>query len=204
MKCTGSTDYTALACASTAAVECAIMFSNGVAFIRGGEETFQSKRVSAEDLATYGYDRTQEIDGEYVSSNSYRLSDYTNAIRWDRKIKIGTVNTLQYYNAIKAASQARKLLPKYNKQELDAHAPWESSSPMNFWNRGDGSTVIGMKNNDYFFFIAGCNSDNIPFSAINSYQTEIFNSNPAYDWKTNSGSDYLKMGWYMCICVTHS
>ncbi len=204
MKCTGSDSYTALACASTSAVECAIMFSNGVAFIRGGEETFQSKRVSAEDLATYGYERTAKIDDEYISSNSYRLSDYTNAIRWDRKIKIGTVNTYQYYEAIKKATNTRQELPKYNKQQLDAAPPWESSSVMNFWNRGDGSTVIGMKNNDYFFFIAGCNDDNIPFSAIGSYQTELFNSNPAYDWKTNSGSDYLKMGWYMCICVTHS
>jgi hypothetical protein len=73
---------------------------------------------------------------------------------------------------------------------------------MNFWNRDDGSTVVGMKNNDYFFFIAGCNDANIPFSAISSYQVEVFNSNPAYDWKSHSGTNYLKMGWYMCICIT--
>ena len=204
MSCTGSEDYTALACAATAAIECSIMFSNGVAFIRGGEETFQNKHVSADDLALYGYERTALVDGEYVSSNSYRLSDYTNAFRWDRKISIGAVQTEQYYNAIKAAVHTRDLLPKYNKQQLDEHVPWESSSPMNFWGRGEESTVIGMKNNDYFFFIAGCNEDNIPFDAIGSYQTELFNSNPAYDWKAHSGSDYLKMGWYMCICITHS
>ena len=202
MKATGSADYTALACASTAAVECAIMFSNGVAFIRGGEETFQSKHVSAEDLATYGYERTAKIGDEYVSSNSYRLSDYTNAMRWDRKVKIGSVNTKQYYDAIKDSVATREVLPKYNKQQLDEHVPWDSGSPMNFWNRGDGSTVIGMKNNDYFFFIAGCNDDNIPFSAINQYQVEMFNSNPAYNWKTHSGTNYLKLGWYMCVCLT--
>ena len=202
MKATGSDQYTALACAATAAVEDAIMFSNGVAFIRGGEETFQSKHVSAEDLALYGYERTAKIGDEYISSNSYRLSDYTNAMRWDRKISIGSVQTKQYYDAIKDAVHARDNLPKYNKQQLDEHVPWDSGSPMNFWNRGDGSTVIGMKNNDYFFFIAGCNDDNIPFSAINSYQVEVFNSNPAYNWKSHSGTNYLKLGWYMCVCVT--
>ena len=202
MKCTGAEDYTALACAATAAVEDAIMFSNGVAFIRGGEEVFQSKEVSAEDLARYGYDRTVEIDGKYISSNSYRLSDYTNAIRWDRKISIGSVQTTQYYNAIKTAVHARELLTKYNKQQLDDNPPWEPSSPMNFWGRGNGSTVLGMKNNDYFFFIAGCNDANISFSAITTYKVEVFNSNPAYDWKAHSGSNYLKLGWYMCVCLT--
>ena len=202
MKNTGSVEYTALACAATAAVEDAIMFSNGVAFIRGGEEVFQSKEVSAKDLETYGYDRTAKIGDVYVSSNSYRLSDYTNAIRWSRKINIGSVQTKQYYDAIKTAVHARDSLPKYNKEQLDAHVPWESSSPMNFWNRGDKSTVIGMKNNDYFFFIAGCNDNNIDFAAITTYNVEVFNSNPAYDWQSHSGSNYLKLGWYMCVCLT--
>ena len=204
MKATGSEDYKALACAATSAVECSVMVSNGVAFIRGGEETFQSKRVSAEDLALYGYDRTVEIDGEYVSSNSYRLSDYTNAMRWDRKISIGTVQTKQYYDAIKDTVHVRDLLPKRDSAYMHAHVPWDSSSDLNVWGKGDKQTVLGMKNGDYFFFIAGCNEDNIPFDAISSYQTELFNSNPAYNWKTHSGSDYLKMGWYMCICITHS
>jgi pullulanase len=198
----GYNDYPGLPCAATAAVESTIMFSNGVALMRGGEETFQSKKVSQADLDEYGYDRTVKIRGDYISSNSYHLSDATNAFKWDRKISIDGVNTKQYFDAIKDAVKARKQLTKYNKEQLDVYNPFSSTSPINVWNRGDGSTVIGMKNGEYFFFVAGCNNNNIPFGAINEYNKQVFSSNPAYDWKSHSGSDYLKLGWFMCVCLT--
>ena len=194
-------DYPGLCCAATAAVECTIMFSNGVAFMRGGEETFQSKEVSQEDLELYGYDRTVEIRGKRISDNSYRLSDYTNAFRWDRKIEIDGVSTYGYYEAIKDAVHARNNLTKYNKDELDAHNPFDEHSPMNVWGRGNGSTVIGMKNGEYFFFVAGCNEDNISFGAITTYNKKVFCSNPA-DGGYYAGSDYIKLGWYTCVCLT--
>ncbi len=197
-----TSDWPGLSCAATAATECTIMFSNGVAFMRGGEETFQSKEVSAEDLAEYGDDRTVLIRGKYISSNSYRLSDYTNAFRWDRKISIDGVSTTKYFDAIKDAVHARNKIAKYTKEDLVAHSPFSSSSPMNIWNHGNGSTVIGMKNGEYFFFVAGCNDNNIPFDAIKSYNKQVFSSNPAYNWKEASGTDYLKLGWYMCVCLT--
>ena len=197
-------DYPGMACAVTSAVECAILVSNGVAFVRGGEEVFHSKEVSAEDIAEYGYERTVLIRGKYISSNSYRLSDYTNAFRWDRKIEISGVSTLSYYQAIAKAVQARKTLRKYTKADLDAHSPFSSGSPLNVWGRGDGSTTVGMYNNGTFFFLSGYNNDTIPFDAIGSMNTELFSSNPAYDWKAQSaaaGSGVLKMGWSMCICI---
>ena len=196
-----NSDYPGLACAATAAVECSIMFSNGVAFIRGGEETFQSKEVSEQDLAEYGYDRTVQIRGKYVSSNSYRLSDYTNAFRWDKKVSINGVKTTDYFQAIADAVHARNSITKYTKEQLDAYDPFSSSSPINVWNRGSGSTVLGMKNGDYFFFVAGCNNDNIPFDAITTYNKQVFCSNPKSGGYT-AGSNYIKLGWYTCVCLT--
>ena len=196
-----NSDYPGLCCAATAAVESTIMFSNGVAFMRGGEEIFQSKEVSSEDLALYGTDRTVVIRGKRISDNSYRLSDYTNAFRWDRKISIEGVNTKKYFDAIKDAVHARDNITKYNKAQLDAKSPWSSTSPMNVWNRGTGSTVLGMKNGDYFFFVAGVNDDNISFGAINEYNKQVFCSNPAAGGYV-AGADYIKLGWYTCVCLT--
>ena len=196
-----NSDYPGLSCAATTAIECTIMFSNGVAFIRGGEETFQSKEVSAADIELYGYDRTVLVRGKYISSNSYRLSDYTNAFRWDRKISINGVTTFDYYQEIAKAVHTRDTLTKYTKEELDAHSPFSSSSPMNVWNRGSGSTVLGMKNGDFFFFVAGCNNDDISFAAITTYNKQVFCSNPkpgGYEAKSNA----IKLGWYTCVCLT--
>ena len=196
-----SSDFPGLACAATAAVESTVMFSNGVALMRGGEEIFQSKEVSAEELELYGYDRTYEVRGKRISNNSYRLSDYTNAFRWDRKIAIDGVRTTDYFNAIKDAVHARSKITKYDKQQLDAHNPFNSSSPMNVWNRGDGSTVLGMKNGEYFFFVAGVNNDSIPFSSINTHNKKVFCSNPAEGgYVAQTGA--IKLGWYTCVCLT--
>ena len=196
-----NSDYPGLACAATAAVESTVMFSNGVALMRGGEEIFQSKVVSQADLDEYGTERTVLIRGKYVSSNSYHLSDATNAFKWDRKIAIEGKSVLGYYNAIKDAVHARNIIAKYDKAQTDAHSPFSSTSPMNVWNRGDGSTVLGMKNGDYFFFLAGCNEDDIPFDAITQYNKKVFCSNPAdggYEAKAAS----IKLGWYTCVCLT--
>ncbi len=191
-------------CAATSAVECTVMMSNGVAFIQGGQECFLSKKVSQADIDKYGYERTVKIDNYYVSSNSYRLSDYTNAIKWDRKISIDSTSTTAYYEAMKNAVHTRNQMKKYSYEELQANNPYSGSSPFNVYGHGDGKTIIGLHNNGYNFFVAGNTGENCVNGEV-SYGGNVnadhiaFASNPAnYGFDKITGG--IKMYWYSCVC----
>lgn len=189
-------------CAAVAAVESTIMMSNGVAFIQGGQECFLTKEVSAEDLAKYGTDRTILIEGKRVSDNSYRLSDYTNSIKWDRKIAIGTTSTNVYYQAIKDAVHTRNQMAKYDYDYLQTHNPYSSSSSFYVEGHGNGKTIIHMKNQAYDFFVAGNTGENCvnghwDFSTAG--RTIPFASNPVnHGFDPDAGG--IKLYWYSCVC----
>ena len=201
----GTNDYPGLPCAATIACECAIMFSNGVAFIHGGEEVFRNKVVSAEDIAQYGYEATMTINGKTVSHNSYHLSDYTNSYKWDRKIEIDGVSTTEYVAELAKAIHLRSSLAKYSKSDLQAHSPYSSGSNLNVWNQGNGSTCIGMKNNNHFLFLAGCTSGEIDFAAYDDsgFNVQAFCSNPKGGGFSHPSYGKIKLGWATCVCLTN-
>ncbi len=194
-----------LACAAVSAVECAIMFSNGIAFIHGGEEVFRCKEVSSpEDLALVKESDTHMINGKKICHNSYNLSDDVNAYRWDRKIKIGDVSTIGYVEELTKAIHARNNLKKYSYDDLVAHNPYSDSSPFNVWGFGSGKTSIGIKNESYFCFISGVNSETIPFGAYYTYPHDlVFTSNktPTYNgYEEDQANNGIKLGWYTTVC----
>lgn len=200
--------YPGIAIAATAAVECTILFSNGVAFIQGGEELFRSKEISDEELATVtnAKNNAVKINGKNISHNSYNLGDFTNSFKWDRKISIDGVKTTPYINEIIKAVELRKTLTKYSYEELQKNNPYDSNSPFNIWNYGDGSTCIGVKNGNYFFFLSGCNDQNIPFGAYDSegYNEQVFCSNPVGGGFSHPETGYIRLGWGTCVCLTNS
>ena len=203
----GTNDFPGIVCAASTAVNCAIMFSNGVAFMQGGEELFRTKVVSSGDLEQYGNSDTTVIAGKTISHNSYRLSDYTNAYDWSRKISVGSVYVLDYVQELEKAIALRSSLTKYDYDQLNAagHNPFDSGSPMNVWNQGDGSCTVAMKNGDYFFFINGQSSDDIPFGAYNgspAYNKQVFCSNPKSGGFSNPSTGYIRLGWSTCVCLT--
>ena len=200
-------DHISLACLATASCETAIMMSNGIAFIQGGEELFRSKVIT-----DYDYEHTQNakknavtINGEHISHNSYNLSDETNSFKWDRKIHIGDVDTKVYWNAIMVSIHTRKDLTFYAYEDFEA---WDASGipssdrPINTWNEGVGSTVVAMKNNDYFFFLAGCNNEDISFGALSNKFIDVFCSNVVPGgYQRKRGAIYL--GWYTSLCLVY-
>lgn len=199
-------DYPGIACAAVTAVECTILFSNGAAFIQGGEELFRSKVVTDEDYQAYGGKDTVTINGQHISHNSYNLSDETNSYKWDRKISIGNTSTNDYVQEIEKAIALRSTLKHYDYLDLQTNNPYVSSSPMNVWNYGNGSTCLGMKNGDYFFFLSGCNDEAISFGAYDSdgYNQQAFCSNPKSGGFTHFDVGYIKLGWATCVCLTNS
>ena len=206
--------YPADVCNAIVAVESAVLFSNSVAFIQGGEELFRSKEVKTEDdlklIAKVDeeghqyYEKTNVINGKIISHDSYNLSDDVNAYKWDRKICIGSTSTLNYVEQIEAAVHLRKFLPKYSKEDMDAHAPYTAGSPLYAWGVGagdgwGGKTAIGVKNGYYYFFIVGQTDDSIAFNEYESgYNQVVFGS------CTHPGTGQIKLGWSTCVCLTDS
>ena len=76
-------------CRAVTATNIAVMLSNGVAFMQGGEELYRTKIVSNEDAKEI---RPAEdyvvINGKNIAHNAYKSPDSTNAFDWGRKISV--------------------------------------------------------------------------------------------------------------------
>lgn len=201
-------DNPGLACAAVSAVECAIMFSNGIAFMQGGEEVFRSKEVkSAADKELVKESDSHMIKGKLITHNAYNLSDDVNAFRWERKIKIGDVSTKGYVEEMAKAIKLRNSLKKYDYADLQAHNPYSKDSSFNVWGFGGGKTSIAIRNDNYFCFISGCNEDVIPFGAYYDGTDKVaFTSNKTEDYNgfvpAGEGEGKgIKLGWYTTVCL---
>ena len=189
----------ALACAAVSAVECAIMFSNGIALMQGGEEVFRTKQVtSAADKKLVKESDSHTIKGKLVTHNAYNLSDDVNAFRWDRKIAIGSTSTLEYVQSMAKAIKLRSKLAKYDYDALSKNSPFSDASPFNVWGQGDGSTAIGVKNDHYFCFVCGINNTDqvTPFDTSLVQATEFSANGKGYDNVTGG----VKMWWFSTVC----
>ncbi len=150
----GTINYPTSAIASATAAQCAVLMSNGTAFIQGGEELFRSKEITdSEDLKIAKASDYEMINGKIISHNAYNLSDKVNAFRWDRKISVGGVSTTKYFNAMKEAIAAKKAMTKYTKAQLASADPFTSGNPLNVQGRGDGSTSVTLYNSGYAFSV---------------------------------------------------
>lgn len=218
----GKQDYPGMALAATVCAESAVLVSNGVGFIQGGEELFRSKVVkSAADkekikqVDTKGnvtYKDTVTINGKMISHNSYNLSDEVNAFDYSRKIEVDGVSTKKYYDAILEAVAARKQMKKFTLGDMKSMS---GGNTVNCWtnaSNGGSGMVIGMANESskgsYYFFISGEVEEKMGFGNVTS-STCIASSNKAY----GAGKGYvvqdvtysdgfvgkgIKMGWSSC------
>jgi pullulanase len=59
-----------------------VSFGAGIPFIHAGEEIMRTKIAEADDEDEYVF----EINGQRISHNSYKSSDFTNSFKWDRKV----------------------------------------------------------------------------------------------------------------------
>jgi pullulanase len=67
---------------ASVAVNSTVLFSQGIAFIQGGEEIMRSKRADDDDAAETFY----TINGVKISHNSYMAGDSVNAYKWNNKV----------------------------------------------------------------------------------------------------------------------
>ena len=147
----------------------AVMLSNGVAFMQGGEELYRTKTYSydKEDLAKLmepgadgspaivrpyplypHYDSNPdvicaayevEMYGNYISHNSYKSPDYVNSFKWDRKIEVDGVDVSSYNNVWSSMVKARRSMYRVSYSTM-----WEQGDTSNYnaWGDGYGSSVV--------------------------------------------------------------
>lgn len=203
----GDGDYPGMALAATVVAESAILVSNGVAFIQGGEELFRSKEVKsdADKKKITAYDEkgnaylkdVMTINDKIISHNSYNLSDEVNAFDYSRKLTVDGVDTTKYFDSIKEAISARKQMKQFTRAEMNRMSDgftvntWDNTvnlveydnNGQKDWKKASGM-VIGMANESakgkYYFFISGEVEEEIGFGNITN-ATCIAASNKAYN-----------------------
>lgn len=120
----------------------AIMLSNGVAFMQGGEELFRTKIVTEEDAEKIRMPEDYvEINGIKIAHNAYKCSDETNAFDYSRKISLtykGTTENNIYENYFTQLATVIKL-----RKNLKFKTNIANSGSGNFWASGNGETKLG-------------------------------------------------------------
>ena len=163
-------------CRATTSTNAAIMMSNGVAFMQGGEELFRTKIVSEEDAANirlpedYGM-----INGNKIAHNAYRCGDYTHAFDYSRKIQVtygGETCTCSelYFNELAKIIKLRT--------KLEYKASPDGAGDPTYWGTGSNVTqvayYIGLTDKSvtkgYVVLLNGCNS----MATISNNLTTIF------------------------------
>ncbi len=100
------------AIAATVALNAAVMMSQGIAFLNGGDEIFRQKILTPEDPYFALIESLQEDDptntdaimledGNMLVRNSYNYGDECNSFKWDRKVKyydeyLKTIEAIHY------------------------------------------------------------------------------------------------------------
>ncbi len=196
--------------AASVGVNAAVLMSQGIAFIHGGEDIFRTKiemtvaeneaLPEEEQIIPYDPDNADsdrdviEVYGKLITHNSYKSPDRTNSYKYDRKVAL-----LSYFNSYKQAVAARSYLSRYPYME-------DTSTVMNTWIEGNsiglwvkGSTGMA----DIVFYITGRTTGTISFGNA-ATSTNVYNSLQWYDgYEYNIGSANVTMNQkYLALLFT--
>lgn len=125
-------------CRAVTATNIAIMLSNGVGFMQGGEELYRTKIVADKDK---GDIRLPEdyvtINGINIAHNAYKSPDSTNAFDWSRKISVNyggetcETSKLFFDQLAKVIKQRTKLAYKASPSAQGDPAAWQGGNAAN-------------------------------------------------------------------------
>ena len=187
------------------AINTAIMMSNGVAFMLGGEEIFRNKIEDKPEDSRLDEDYVK-MYGKCVSHNSYKSSTNTNSFKWDRKIKVtGYKDTVYagevqqgkfvnwYMEALKGAIAARKEIAKKTSGGFSTKSNNQDYSNCNYFEAGDGYTKVGFYMGGYVLALNGRAAGSVSLGAGTKTRTASIGS-VSYD----SATGYVTMEIYSC------
>ena len=161
-------------CRAVTSTNIAIMMSNGVAFMQGGEEVFRTKTLTNEAAAKIRLPEDYvTINGIKVAHNAYMSPDSTNAFDWNRKVSVTygdeTCTMSKYY-----FDQLAKVIKERTKLAYGG-APSDGSTNPNAWTAGGAASVgyfiniKGTANSGYALIISGESTNTLSLTAGPSY-----------------------------------
>ena len=198
----------------------AVMLSNGIAFMQGGEELYRTKnygynfddykKLKEEGLVrpypeypNYSSDPDQEYQNgmvtmygerDIVAHNSYKSPDYVNSFKWDRKLNVDGYNTAKYFDMWKAMVAVRSDM-KFISYEGN-HDDYSA------WGAGDGSTAVGcwsrseaLTGKGYGFMVANRSGGTFSWGGI-SVSELVFANKDGY----HVYSDSVSLPAFGCVC----
>lgn len=145
----------------------AVMASNGVAFIQGGEELYRTKAYEKTNpIYIEGHTKgtirpypeyphyvdpkenpDQEIAQDYVemfgkiiAHNSYKSDDSLNSFKWDRKLSVDGTDVSWAFDMWKSMVHERKNMEHYSYHDI--FETERGSEYVNSWNTSGGSSVM--------------------------------------------------------------
>ena len=186
-------------CRATTSTNMAIMMSNGVAFMQGGEELFRTKIVSKEDAAKIRLPEDYvTINGINIAHNAYKSPDSTNAFDYGRKISVTYGSETCTYCEGYFAQLAKVIKERPNLAYKDS--PSSSGDP-SVWTNGTQAAGVcyyigikGASNSGYNLLLSGEASGNTLVGGAGTY-TEF----AAAGEKSISGSTITSSEMYSCI-----
>lgn len=125
-------------CRAVTATNIAIMLSNGVGFMQGGEELYRTKIVADEDAAKIRLPEDYvTINNIKIAHNAYKSPDSTNAFDWSRKISVNyggetcETSKLFFDQLAKVIKQRTKLVYKASASAQGDPAAWQGGNAAN-------------------------------------------------------------------------
>jgi pullulanase len=158
-----------------------VTFGAGIPFIHAGEEIMRTKIAEASDEVQYVF----TINGQRISHNSYKSSDFTNSFKWDRKVT--------YYAQFERYQTMFAL--RRNGLAFQLETASQVQTKLDFWNSPLTYSTIGMAlTNDqqpYYVFANAREARNSgPLTSVIAWGTSadqvevLFDSTGYYDTGT--------------------
>ena len=176
---------------ASVAVNGAILMSNGVAFINGGEEIFRTKIEDNEKTTPYEVN----MFGKRVTHNSYTSSDYTNSYKYDRKVQL-----YEYFEMYKELIEIRKQLePVYFPENYD------NSELISVWDNTASNHSIALyrkgKDGSAYHMLLSGRAENVYINCAEATQIFTNGSDAEYVLGEDGSNRYLLKEMYSIAII---
>lgn len=176
---------------ASVAVNGAILMSNGVAFINGGEEIFRTKIEDNEKPTPYEVN----MYGKRVTHNSYTSSDYTNSYKYERKVQL-----YEYFEMYKELIEIRKQLePVYFPENYD------NSELISVWDNTASNHSIALyrkgKDGSAYHMLLSGRAENVYINCAEATQIFTNGSDAEYVLGEDGSNRYLLKEMYSIAII---
>lgn len=176
---------------ASVAVNGAILMSNGIAFLNGGEEIFRTKIEDNEKTTEYEVN----MYGKRVTHNSYTSSDETNSYKYERKVQL-----LEYFNMYKDLIAIRKQL-----QPVQYPDNYDDSSLISVWdniasNHSIALYRVGKDGSAYHMLLSG-RAENVYINCAEATQIFTNGSDAEFVLGGDGSNKYLLKEMYSIAII---